>query len=478
MNIPSDSDISGIEDDSDIDETYRLPGEAVSSSDSSESDEEEAVEATAEVEDLAPPVEEEPVVVPVAFEAGGDASEASGDPSEAGDQAGRPAKRRRVSRIQRQFKEGDLPPQIMPENAPKPKGMDECRFEVDFFVKLFGSNNINLLTEQSNLFRAQESIRRNKNIPAITEQEIRQIIGSLLYMSVVTLPGVKLYWRRSLRNDMVANVMPRNRFEQILSLLHISDNTKQPAKNSPQYDRLYKIRPLLNNCAANFEDCAEWEAVNAVDEQMCPFKGKLGIKVYIANKPIKRGVKIFALAGQSGYLHRFSVAGDNIPRLSAAEVELLEDQGIGMSGQVVLGLLTKPEPPPDGTQVFFDNYFASPALLTKLLEMQVPAACTLRRDRMDSVPLKSEKTLRQEGRGSMDFKLTDAGILLLRWFDSKEVNVGSNHYSAHPTRVAKRWDKKEKQFVDVNVPSLISAYNSGMGGVDYCDQFMSFYRYC
>jgi len=108
--------------------------------------------------------------------------------------------------------------------------------------------------------------------------------------------------------------------------------------------------------------------------------------------------------------------------------------------------------------------------------MGIPAACTLRKDRMDRCPLKEEKELKKEGRGAMDYKLTDAGILLLKWFDSKEVNIGSNHYSANPTKLVQRWDKVKKKFVPVPVPALITTYNKGMGGVDRCDQLMSFYR--
>jgi hypothetical protein len=41
--------------------------------------------------------------------------------------------------------------------------------------------------------------------------------------------------------------------------------------------------------------------------------------------------------------------------------------------------------------------------------------------------------LRKEGRGSMDFKVSEEGIVLAKWFDNKEVTVGSNHYSVNPT---------------------------------------------
>ena len=69
-------------------------------------------------------------------------------------------------------------------------------------------------------------------------------------------------------------------------------------------------------------------------------------------------IQVWALAGQTGYVYKFSVQGDNmIQRDQALE------PGIGASGQVVLDLLEGVGP---GRAVFFDNYFASPALLLKL----------------------------------------------------------------------------------------------------------------
>lgn len=90
--------------------------------------------------------------------------------------------------------------------------------------------------------------------------------------------------------------------------------------------------------------------------------------------------------------------------------------------------------------------------------------------------MKTEKELKKEGRGSMDSFISDDGILIVKWFDNKEVIVGSNHYGTQPTTVVKRWDKKEKKYVDVTRPFVIQAYNNGMGGVDHCDQLLSFYR--
>lgn len=127
-------------------------------------------------------------------------------------------------------------------------------------------------------------------------------------------------------------------------------------------------------------------------------------------------------------------------------------------------------------QVCFDNYFSSPSLLHRLKDLSIPATCTVRKDRMDRCPLKSEKDLRREGRGSVDFRTTTEGILVAKWFDNKEVHIASNHYSVHPMTQVFRWDKKLNRRIEIKCPALISAYNSGMGGVDRCDQLLSFYR--
>jgi hypothetical protein len=115
------------------------------------------------------------------------------------------------------------------------------------FLKLFGCNNINLLTTQTNMVRVQASISRNRPIPSITEKEIRQALGILMYMSVVAMPNLRLYWKSSLRNEMVAGVMTRDRFEQIVSCFHLSDNSLQPGRDSPAYDRLYKVDFYINS---------------------------------------------------------------------------------------------------------------------------------------------------------------------------------------------------------------------------------------
>jgi hypothetical protein len=52
---------------------------------------------------------------------------------------------------------GDLPPQDMPDNKVKSKGMEECSYPVDYFMKIFGRATFDLLLEQSNIHRLNVS---------------------------------------------------------------------------------------------------------------------------------------------------------------------------------------------------------------------------------------------------------------------------------------------------------------------------------
>ncbi len=77
----------------------------------------------------------------------------------------------------------------------------------------------------------------------------------------------------------------------------------------------------------------------------------------------------------------------------------------------------------------------------------------------------------------MDSYVSEEGTLLVKWYDNKEVIIGTNHCSVEPLLKVRRWDKSKKVYMEINIPDLIRAYNQGMGGVDRCDQLLSFYRW-
>ena len=94
-----------------------------------------------------------------------------------------------------------------------------------------------------------------------------------------------MYWKGPIRINLIADTMSRNRFKKLKSLLHFSDNSKCQPKDSPDYDKLFKIRPLIDRIRNLLK--IEVEECHVVDETIIPFKGKSFLKKYMKNKPHK-----------------------------------------------------------------------------------------------------------------------------------------------------------------------------------------------
>jgi hypothetical protein len=89
--------------------------------------------------------------------------------------------------------------------------------------------------------------------------------------------------------------MPRDCFKQILRYLHINDNTQAKPCNDPQYDKLHKIRPLLNKICDNTQKAYMPHQQLSIDEAMVLFKRRSSLKQFMPLKPIKRGYKIWCI---------------------------------------------------------------------------------------------------------------------------------------------------------------------------------------
>lgn len=282
-------------------------------------------------------------------------------------------------------------------------------------------DTLNLITEQTNIHIGN----KGSKIKQVTVEDIRIALGILLYMGQVRLPNTRDYWNGVHKQHPVINAMTISRFEGILRHLHFNNNAFQKKFGEPGYDSLFKVRPLITNCQKSFEESAELESTLSIDEMMAPFKGQLSLKCYMPNKPIQRGLKLWALCGsRSSYVYRFNVYGDNLIVQDTAERQ------IGRSGEVVLQLS---ESLPSGSELSFDNYFASPLLALRLKEKGIESTMTLRGNRKagSEKHMSSEKDLKKKGRGSMDYVQSN-GVLIVEWMDSKLVTVASTIHPANP----------------------------------------------
>ena len=94
------------------------------------------------------------------------------------------------------------------------------------------------------------------------------------------------YWTVSKQflTPFYSKTMTRDRFLHILRYLHFANNHNAIDNNDPKYDRVWKIRrivDILNDAFSTY--CAATQHL-AVDEVIVLFKGRVNFKLYISKK--------------------------------------------------------------------------------------------------------------------------------------------------------------------------------------------------
>ena len=158
--------------------------------------------------------------------------------------------------------------------------------------------------------------------------------------------------------------MTRNRFREILSNLHLADNTQVTE------DRYYKVRVQFEKL--NFNLKQHGSLVNhSVDESIIPYYGKHVTRQFIRGNPIRFGFKLWCITLSERYLlHAEPYCGVDTD---------LPGTGLDQGADVVLGLIEKCKIK-TGSTVTFDNLFTSLPLLDDLTKLGICALGTLQQN--------------------------------------------------------------------------------------------------
>uniref|UniRef100_A0A3B3SQF8 PiggyBac transposable element-derived protein domain-containing protein n=1 Tax=Paramormyrops kingsleyae TaxID=1676925 RepID=A0A3B3SQF8_9TELE len=332
-----------------------------------------------------------------------------------------------------------------------------------YFKQFITDEMIQETAEQTNLYSVQ---KLGKSVNT-TPKEIEQVLGMYMHMGLVQMHSVRAYWEMGTRYPTVCDVMSRERFLKLLTVIHFQDNLS--VSDDQKKDKLWKIRPWLETLRQQFLLIPP-EEFHAVDEVMVPFKGKSHLRVYMPSKPHKWGFKMWARAGQSGLLYDFAV-------FQGPENPDSEKSDVGVSRDVVMKL-TSTLPAGQNHKIFADNYFTSVPLVEHLKERGIYYLGTVRMNRVKNCSMMDENDLKKKGRGSWDFRVNQENTIVVRWYDNKAVNLLSSFVGAEPVTNVKRWDRKSKKHIMVPRPAIVETYNKFMGGVDLLDMLSALYKFC
>ena len=249
--------------------------------------------------------------------------------------------------------------------------------------------------------------------------------------------------------------MSSRRFELLLKFLHLNDSRKQPARGQPGYDKLYKVRPLLDKVVRNFQSCYSPTENLSIDESMVGFKGRLAFLQYMPKKPQKWGMKAWVLADSSnGYVWNW--------RLYTGKEVNTPESPLGLAHRVVLDLLNDDRLRNKGYRIFMDNFYSSPDLFRDLKEEGFEACSTLRANRR-GIPddLKSARLRKGESHFSQDDSL-----LFMKWRDKRDVTMLSTFHDDTFIEKRRRTRLASDGVEVIQKPSVVEDYNHHMGGVD------------
>lgn len=195
-----------------------------------------------------------------------------------------------------------IEPDIIPDYGPftgiQGINMDgHSREPEDFFNNLFEERMFTIMAEETNSY-ARRKIReimagrdhaqqmdhyshrqhaRLGHWKDLNPSDMKIFTAHLLIMSSVHKPALHNYWSTQTlsRTPFFGQYIGRNKFQEILWNLHVSDSKDNPPPGSPNHDPLAKVRPLLEMCQTNFKLRYTPGKHISLDESTMAFKGRV-----------------------------------------------------------------------------------------------------------------------------------------------------------------------------------------------------------
>ena len=324
------------------------------------------------------------------------------------------------------------------------------------------------------LFSFSDNEKRHSRVRKwkdIGDGDVKFFLAHLVAMGLVKQSTIERYWEHGeiVRTPFFGTYMSRNSFQNILSHFQIVDNNDQVPKNHPNYDPLFKVRPMIDMMERTFRNCYRSGRDLSIDKACCPFKGRLSFKCYNPSKPAKWHIKLFEISdAKTGYCLGFEVyAGKGKTR--CANTAKVLDPGCTETTKIVMGLMEKCHLLDKGHHVYMDNYYSSPELFYEMHYRNSYACGTCHSNRKNMSKAVINAKLKK---GEAVFRHAGA-LLCFKWNEKCDVRMLSTIHEACMVETGKN-DALGNKIVK---PESVFYYCKKMGGVDLNDQLLTYYSF-
>ena len=294
---------------------------------------------------------------------------------------------------------------------------------------------------------------------ATTLEEMAAYIGLNIFMGIDSKPHYNMYWSTDefIGNAGFKKTMTCNRYEKLTQYFHVADRQSEPERRSPNYDRLFKIRPIMNTVKETSYKYYKPHREMAIDEGMIKFAGRNSMKQYMPAKPVKRGVKVWMRCeSKTSYLTKFNFY------LGKSDTPYENGLGHGVVSELTEDIRGKHH------HIYFDNFFTSVKLLKDLLKDGIYSCGTVRQNRRNFPDQLKRVKKMQRGDSKIVQSASKRNITAMIWQDKKQVSVLST--LSPPQDILQAGRRIGNARVQLNQPHAVHSYKY-MNGVDKHDQY-------
>jgi hypothetical protein len=131
--------------------------------------------------------------------------------------------------------------------------LDHCNTPIEFFRLFITNEFIDACVNYTNMYAQQRIDADKENAPAsshaaqweqTTAQEIKALIGCLIYMDIVCMKDTRDYWAEATTQPFITSTFARDRFLALLSNFRVSDD------EADEDDQLSKLRDMIQMLTA------------------------------------------------------------------------------------------------------------------------------------------------------------------------------------------------------------------------------------
>ena len=340
--------------------------------------------------------------------------------------------------------------------------IDDIESPMDYFNLIFDNDLLDLIVNETNLYASQHIARhelrphsRARQWKETTQEELKIYFGLYMLTGIIDKKGhMSSYWTTDTRmsTPYFSQCMSRNRFQLLNKFLHFNNNDLRPSNCE---DKLYKVRPVYNNIVSKWRQLYRLGEHIAIDEGMMKWRGRLGIKVYMKNKPIKYGIKSYILADSTThYCWNMDIYHRVKKSLVDTVQNLLTDQCHNL-----------------WHSLYMDNFYSSVTMSEQLLEKKIHTVGTIRMNRGVPSEIKNLKRMKRHEVVARD----NGKVMVLSWKDKRIVTAISTKHNDSAVQITRRKSGGNGENEIVFKPNVIVDYNQHMSGVDHVNQMLAYY---